>query len=88
MGIWKREKQLKNFSRILICHLEVTYQEKRLNLQYRHLKSRYRRNQTLKVTGMTLTEILYMTHGFAPLVALAMKLIMTTTTIVRHVDRR
>lgn len=35
---------IKEFQQNIDMPLEVTYQEKRLNLQYRHLKSRYLKN--------------------------------------------
>ena len=43
-------KQLKSFSKILICHLEVTYQEKRLNFAIQALEEvqQYRAIGTLE----------------------------------------
>lgn len=39
----KESEAIKEFQQNIDMPLEVTYQEKRLNLQYRHLKNKFRR---------------------------------------------
>lgn len=46
----EKSEAIKEFQQNIDMPLEVTYQEKRLNLQYGHLKSRYQRNRYLITT--------------------------------------